>query len=55
MKCIVCKQEIKEGEQYIQTEQGCVHTGVCENYLTEMKTQLNESEVQTELEDIQLL
>lgn len=55
MKCAVCKQDIKEGEAYVKTDDGIVHVGVCENYLNEMKSQLNESDVQTELNDIQLL
>lgn len=55
MKCPVCKQEIHESDLTVDTPQGKVHAGVCEKYLNEMGQTLNESEVDTKLDDIQLL
>lgn len=34
MKCVICKQDIPEG-QVVTTPQGPVHSGQCQTYLDE--------------------
>lgn len=36
MKCVVCKQEIKDGEIVMETPNGPVHAGMCQQHLNEL-------------------
>lgn len=51
MQCIVCKQKIQENEPKVDTPQGPVHQGQCQQHLSEMA--MNESS--GSVEDVQLL
>ena len=51
--CIVCKQLIKDGDVTIDTPQGVVHVGQCQQHLTEMA--ISESDDDSKLQEVQLL
>ncbi len=51
--CVVCKQPIKEGDVTIDTPQGTVHAGQCQQHLAEMA--MSESGGDQQLVETQLL
>lgn len=51
MNCVVCKQPIKEGDNVVQSPQGPVHVGQCQQHLSEMTM----SESTDQLESVELL
>lgn len=52
MKCIVCKQEFKESDVKIETPNGFVHEGQCQQFLNDLPITENVDEV---LNETQLL